>query len=348
MDYLRINPDMYNVPWSADQYNGMPYRTLGNSGLKASDIGLGTWKFGYPETGDGARVNESTAFGILDRAAEIGVTFWDTANRYNAASGNSERIIGKWFKMNPDQRRNIVLATKVFGGMDGKTPNHSGLSRLNIIESVYACLKRLQTDYIDLLYFHAFDASVPIEESLTAIEDIVAKGIVRYFAVSNFTVDQLEQYKACGKYISCRCRIIAVENYFNILFREEKNKPGVLSYCASNGLSYVAWEPLARGLLTGRYLNTDAKPGDRLYDEGEASLYGDKALETKIQRLYDLAKGWGVELSSMVLSYMLNLPGMGPVIPSVSSISQLEHNAAAAGLILSDEQCMQIKEVCGL
>jgi len=347
MDHLRINPDLYNVPWSADKYNGMPYRALGNSGLKASSIGLGTWKFGYPETGDGARVNESTALGILDRAAELGVTFWDTANRYNAASGNSERIIGKWFKMNPDQRRNIVLATKVFGGMDGRTPNHSGLSRLNIIESVNACLKRLQTDYIDLLYFHAFDASVPIEESLSAVEDIVGRGIVRYFAVSNFTTDQLEQYKACGKQLSSRCKVIAVENYFNILFGEEGNKPGVLSYCAANGLSYVAWEPLARGLLTGRYLNSDAKPGDRLYDEGEASLYGDKALKTKIQRLYDLSKGWGFDLSSMVLSYMLKIPGMGPVIPSVSSISQLEHNAAAAGLILSNEQCRQVREVCG-
>jgi len=345
MDYLRINQDLYNVPWSADKYNGMPYRALGNSGLKASSIGLGTWKFGYPETGDGARVNESTAFRILDRADELGITFWDTANRYNAASGNSERIIGKWFKMNPDQRRNIVLATKVYGGMDGRTPNHSGLSRLNIIESVYACLKRLQTDYIDLLYFHAFDASVPIEESLTTIEDIVGRDIVRYFAVSNFTVDQLEQYKNCGKHLSSRCKVIAVENYFNILFGEEQSKPDVLSYCAANGLSYVAWEPLARGLLTGRYLNSNAKPGDRLYDEGQTLLYEDKVLETKIQKLYDLSKGWGVELSCMVLSYMLKIPGMGPVIPSVSSISQLEHNAAAAGLILSEEQCMQIREI---
>lgn len=347
MDYLKINPDLYNVPWSANKYNGMPYRALGNSGLKASSIGLGTWKFGYPETGDGARVNEAAAMGILDRAAQLGVTFWDTANRYNAASGNSERIIGKWLKMNPDQRRNIVLATKVFGGMDGRTPNHSGLSRLNILESVYACLKRLQTDYIDLLYFHAFDAATPIEESLSTIEDMVGRGVVRYFAVSNFTAGQLEQYKACEKHLSSRCKVIAVENYFNILFGEERDKPDVLSYCAANGPSYVAWEPLARGLLTGRYLNSDAKPGDRLYDEGKASLYEDEALKTKIRRLYDLAESWGVELTPMVLSYMLKIPGMGPVIPSVSSISQLEQNAAAAGLLLSDGQCGQIREVCG-
>lgn len=347
MDYLSINTDLYNVPWQADKYNGMPYRALGNSGLKASNIGLGTWKFGYPETGDGARVNEQTALGILDRAAELGVTFWDTANRYNAASGNSERIIGKWFKRNPGQRRNIVLATKVCGGMDGRTPNHSGLSRLNIVESVYSCLRRLQTEYIDLLYFHMYDASVPVEESLSAIEDLVGRDIVRYFAVSNFTVDQLEQYKACGKHLSSRCKVIAVENYYNLLFGEERDKPGVLSYCTANGLSYVAWEPLARGLLTGRYLNADAKPGDRLYDEGKASLYEDKMLNTKIQRLYDLSKSWGMEMSCMVLAGMLKIPGMGPVIPSVSSISQLEHNAAAAGLVLSDEQSRQIRGVCG-
>src|SRR5512133_3479241 len=151
MDHLQPHPEHYNAPCVADTYNGMPYRAVGRSGLRASSVGLGTWKFGLPETGDGARVDEKTAYAIFDRAIELGVTFWDTANRYNAASGNSERLIGRWLATNPNQRRNVVIATKVFGGMDGHSPNHNRLSRTNILESVYACLERLQVDTIDLL-----------------------------------------------------------------------------------------------------------------------------------------------------------------------------------------------------
>ena len=166
------------TPWTTDSFNGMPYRFLGNSGLRVSNVGLGTWKFGFPETGDGARVDRENGLEMLDAALESGVTFWDTANRYNNASGNSERIIGEWFQNNPDQRRNIVLATKVFGGMDGLTPNHSRLSRANILDSVFASLERLKLDYIDLLYFHAYDPVIPVEESLCAVEDLIRKDLV--------------------------------------------------------------------------------------------------------------------------------------------------------------------------
>src|SRR5690625_2154018 len=110
MDYQKPNTGLYNIPFKINSFNGMPYRNLGLSGLSVSNIGLGTWKIGYPETGDGSRINEKDAFLLFDRAIELGVTFWDTANRYNGASGNSERIIGLWFKNNPSQRRNVVLA----------------------------------------------------------------------------------------------------------------------------------------------------------------------------------------------------------------------------------------------
>ena len=118
MDYLTPQTHLYNLPVTFDDFNGMPYRILGDSGLRVSIVGLGTWKIGYPETGDGARVNQETALKIFDRAVELGVTFWDTANRYNNSSGNSERIIGIWMNNNTDQRRNIVLATKLSGSME--------------------------------------------------------------------------------------------------------------------------------------------------------------------------------------------------------------------------------------
>src|SRR5690606_21627920 len=136
MDNNVGDPAFYNLPFKVNDFQQMPYRRLGNSGLNVSNVGLGTWKMGYPETGDGSRVIEATAFEIFDLAIELGVTFWDTANRYNNSSGNSERIIGKWLKNNASQRRNIVLATKLSGTMDGITPNHCGLSRTNILEAL--------------------------------------------------------------------------------------------------------------------------------------------------------------------------------------------------------------------
>ncbi len=273
------------------------------------------------------------------------MTFWDTANRYNAASGNSERVIGGWMRRNEDERRNIVLATKVFGGMDGRTPNHSGLSRGNILDSVYACLERLQVETIDVLYFHRFDPLVPIDESLCAVEDLVRQDLVRYFGVSNFAVDQLEHYRAVEQQVSPRCRVVAVQNQFDLLNGESPEHRGVLDYAARAGLSFVAWSPLALGLLTERYLDpSKTGKGDRLVDEGELSKVATPETMARLRRLADLAHAWGYELSQLALAYLLNLPGMGPVIPSSSSVKQLESNAAAGKIAFDEEQLKQIQE----
>src|SRR3989339_1802205 len=117
----------YGIDFNFDSFNGMPYLRLGGSGLRVARVGLGTWKFGYPERNDGSRIGRDMAFRIMDRALELGATFWDTANRYNESSGNSERVIGEWFREHSGERRNIVLATKMAGAMDGVTPNHCGL-----------------------------------------------------------------------------------------------------------------------------------------------------------------------------------------------------------------------------
>ncbi len=337
------HPELYDLPFRIEEFNGMPYRLLGSSGLRVSNVGLGLWKFGYPETGDGSRVDEKTAMAVFDRAIELGVTFWDTANRYNNASGNSERVIGSWLAANPDQRRNVIIGTKVFGAMDGRTPNHCWLSRANILDSVYACLERLRTDHIDLLYFHAYDPVTPVEESMAAVEDLMQRDMVRYFAVSNFTVDQVRLYQAVQQNLSVRCRIAAVQNKYDLLFGEQGDKAGVLDYCARSGVSFVAWSPLARGLLTERYLDVSkVGPGDRLYDEGGMGRCTPEVVE-KLRRLAGLAHEWGLELQQLALAYMLALPGMGPVIPAVSAVRQLESNAAAGKVVLSDAQKSQIR-----
>lgn len=346
MEDKNIDTQFYNIPFEIKSFNDMPYRTLGKSGLMVSDVGLGTWKMGYPQTGDGSRIDENTSFQILDRAIELGVTFWDTANRYNNASGNSERIIGSWFKNNPDQRRNVVLATKLSGAMDGLTPNHCGLSRTNIMEAVYASLERLQSDHIDVLYFHSFDTVTPPEESLQAIEDLVKQDLVRYFSVSNFTEKQLALYEASAQKLSSRVQILAIQNQYDILNGEGEGFSGSMKYAEKAGISFIAWSPMARGLLTDRYLDPKAAgPGDRLFDEG---LVEEKANEGTMQRLRSLSeisREADLELSQMVIAYMLSLPAMGPVIPSSSSVKQLESNAAASRVILSEKQKKKISEI---
>ena len=335
-----------NDRWTVDEFNGMPYRPLGNSGLRVANVGIGTWKFGYPEKGDGARVDEKTAHRIFDRAIEIGATFWDTANRYNNATGNSERVIGTWMRQNPSQRRNVILATKIYAPMDGVSPNHSRLSRLNIIESVHACLERLRADYIDLLYFHLFDATTPVEESLSAIEDLVREGVIRYFAVSNFTVDQLKLYQSFESRFSIRVRVLAVQNRFDVISLEDDKNPGVLDYCAQNGISFVAWSPLLKGLLTDKYQDiAGVGAGDRLYDEG--TLDSDREMYDfpRIQKLAFLSKKWSITLNQLVIAYMLSLPGMGPLIPSVSNVSQLESNARGGRITFSQEEILEIEEI---
>ncbi|HNT34937.1 MAG TPA: aldo/keto reductase, partial [bacterium] len=306
MDFTKPNPNLYGIPWSTDSFNEMPYRKLGTSGFRVPNIGLGTWKIGYPETGDGSRTDERTALQILDRSVEIGVTLWDTANRYNDSSGNSERIIGTWFANNPDQRRNIVVATKVFGGMDGITPNHSRLSRSNILESLYACLKRLRLEYVDILYFHAYDPDTPLDESLTAVEDLVQRDMVRYFAVSNFSTQQLKDAMHVASRLSSRCRIQAVQNRLDILDGEKKEHEGVLQLCAEAGVSFVPYSPLALGLLTEKYLDiSKVGKGDRLYDEDALSKVASKARLNKVRQLASLAHGLGLRLNELSLVYML-------------------------------------------
>lgn len=335
----------YGIPFILKDFNGMPFRNLGRSGLKVPNVGLGTWKVGYPGTNDGSRVTEDIAMKIFDLALELGVVLWDTANRYNNASGNSERIIGNWFQENPSQRRNITLATKLSGGMDGITPNHSGLSRTNIVESLYASLERLKVDYVDILYFHSFDETTPIDESVAAIEDLVRQDLVRYFAVSNFDINQINEYLSYGSKFSVRSKMIAVQNKYDILNGEDPAYQGVLKASEHNGISFVAWSPLGKGLLTDRYTDLSrVGRGDRLFDE---NLIDTITLREKecLNGLSSLAKEWGMRLNELVISYMLTLPGMGPIIPSSSSLEQLRSNAFGGKLILSEEQRIRILNI---
>jgi 1-deoxyxylulose-5-phosphate synthase len=200
-----------------------------------------------------------------------------------------------------------------------------------------------------MLYFHLYDKETPIEESLAAIEDLVQRDLVRYFGVSNFTVDHLEQYQAMEKRLSPRCRAVAVQNRLDILRGEQADKKGVLRFCADHGVSFVPYSPLAGGLLSDRYVDlSKVGRGDRLFDEGSLSKVAEQALLARQQALAALAHEWGIELSQLALAYMLTLPGMGSLIPAASTVQQLESNAQAGKITLSEEQKMLVRAIVEL
>ena len=275
------------------------------------------------------------------------MTFWDTANRYNNSSGNSERIIGKWFAANPSRRRDVQLATKIYSTMDGRTPNHCRLSRNSIMEAAYACLERLQTDWVDVLQFHWFDDLTPPEESLLAMEDLIAQDLVRYFGVSNFSVAQLEQYRVYED-IFRRAKIRSVQNQFDILYGESHERKGVIEYCAGKGLSFIPWSPLRWGLISERYLDrSKIKPGARLVDEHKVEQELTKPIARKLHELAELAHKWELTLTQLAIAFMLHMPGMGPVIPACSSPDQVAENAKAGKVTLKKQQVDAVGRILG-
>ena len=335
----------YGLDFLFDHFNGMPFINLGSSGLKVARIGLGTWKIGFPEREDGSRLGRDQAFKILDRALELGATFWDTANRYNESSGNSERVLGEWFRTHPEERRNIVLATKIGGAMDGVTPNHCGLSRANVLDSTYASLDRLGVGHIDLLQFHLVDPSTPIQESLEAVADLRSQDLIRYFGLSNAGVEDLQAYQEVAEKYRLPA-ICSVQNNFNPLTGTREGHEGMLEFCAAQNLSFIPYSPLSRGLLTNRYLKGQkVGKGDRLVDEGDLEEMTRGEVYDKLACLEELAKKEGLTIAQLSLAYMVQLPGMGPLIPSASNLEQLEENARAATVELAGDTLAELRTI---
>lgn len=324
------------------RYKDTCFNRAGKSGLKVSDIGVGCWKFGYPGRGDGSLTDERDAWRILDKALELGMTFWDTADRYNMMSGNSERILGRWFEANRDQRENVILATKVCGLMNGVTPNHEGLSRIHILDGVRHSLDRLKLDYVDLLQFHSPDPGTPVEESLAAVQDLMRQDRIRYLGLSNFTVDGIREFlrAADTRFLP---RIVTVQNRYNALDGEHAAHNGVVDFCAEAGLGLIPYSPLAQGTLTGRYLDREPAPGDRIHDEGAiAAATGAKA-RSVCQTLTEIGARHGRNCAQTALAWLLSHPAVCTVIPTPRTVRQLEDNHGATGYRLTDEEMAQVR-----
>lgn len=314
---------------------GVKYRRLGNSGLKVSEISLGSW-LTY-----GGYVAREQAVATITKAYALGINFFDTANIY--MHGEAEKVVGEALRSYP--RESYVLATKVWGPM-GDGPNDRGLSRKHIIEQCEASLKRLGTDYIDVYYCHAFDEDTPMEETLRAMDDLVRQGKVLYVGVSNWSAAQIaEAVSIVDKYLLHR--IVANQPLYNMFAREIEKE--IVPLCARHGIGQVVYSPLAQGVLAGKYRTVDDAPaGSRSADKrgGEAvqSWLKEENLR-KVERLRPIAEALGLSLAQLALAWVLRLPHVSSAIIGASRPEQVEENVKASGAVIPEETLKQMEEI---
>lgn len=315
----------------------MQYRQLGRAGVRVSTIALGSW-LTY-----GSAVAEEAATQCIHRAYELGINFFDTANAYNR--GAAEQVVGRALK--DFSRDSFVLATKVYFPM-GEGPNDHGLSRKHIMEQCHASLRRLGTDYIDLYQCHRYDAETPLEEVLRALDDLVTQGKVLYVGVSEWSATQLADAVYTARELNLD-RIASNQPIYNMLQRYIERE--VLPLCEREGIGQVVFSPLSQGILTGKYKpGQQPEQGSRAADpESNAfmqDLMNDKVL-TAVQNLQTLAQQSGYTLSQMALAWVLRQSMVSAAIIGASRPQQVEENAKASEITLSDDLLHHIDEILG-
>jgi aryl-alcohol dehydrogenase-like predicted oxidoreductase len=312
----------------------MEMRRLGRNGLEVPALCLGTMTFGF-------QADEPHSVEILDAAFERGLTFLDTADAYPLGGsldtvGATEAIIGRWMKARGNRDR-IILATKCFAPMR-RGPNASGLSRQHIIESIDATLKRLQTDYVDLYQAHAFDPRVPIEESLRAFDDLIRAGKVRYVGCSNYPAWRLGQALAAADRLEL-ARYASLQPRYNLLYREIETE--LLPLARAEGLGVLVYNPLAGGMLSGKYRRDQGPQPDTRFTLGSAGgmyqgRYWHDAYFDAVESLGALLRERGASLPSVAVSWVLRQSGITSAIIGVSRVDQLDANVAAPGVAWDD------------
>jgi aryl-alcohol dehydrogenase (NADP+) len=308
----------------------MNYRTLGKTGIKVSPYCLGAMMFGgqgNPDHDDSVR--------IIHKALDAGINFIDTADRYS--QGESEEIVGKALK---GRRDDIVLATKVHGPM-GEDPNQQGNSRRWLIREVEASLRRLQTDYIDLYQIHRPSPDTDIEETLSALTDLMRSGKVRAIGSSTFPASEIVE----AQWVAERrglARFRVEQPPYSILNRGIERE--VLSVCRRYGMGVMVWSPMAKGMLTGRY-----RKGQPLPDSLRVKVFGkqmsDEGRLDAVEQLVVVAREAGVPLTHLALGFVMAHPGVTSAIIGPRTMEQLEDLLAGVEVALDDEILDEIDKI---
>lgn len=299
----------------------MKYRLLGHSGLKVSELALGTMGFG---TEWNWGVDQDASFKILDTYANAGGNFLDTANRYT--EGSSERIIGEYVKSNRDH---FVIATKYSLHDNLTNVNASGNNRKNMFRSLHESLKRLQTDHVDILYLHIWDFLTPIEEIMRGFQDLIAQGKVNYIAISDTPAWIVSAAQAQAQCLGWN-KLVALQIEYSLIQRTPERE--LIPMAQHYGMTVMPWAPLAGGALTGKYLKGDK---GRIPDQSKRLNERSIAI-TKV--VMEVAAEMGVEPSQVALKWVMQKPFSSIPIVGATKISQIEENLKTVALTLSPEQ----------
>jgi 1-deoxyxylulose-5-phosphate synthase len=312
----------------------MRFTKFGPTGMDVSVICLGCMSFGDPERGKHEwSLPEAESREIIKAALDAGINFFDTANVYS--DGSSEEIVGRALADMAD-RDEIVLATKVHGRMR-PGPNGGGLSRKAILGEIDHSLERLGTDYVDLLQIHRWDYETPIEETLEALNDVVASGKARYIGASSMFAWQFAKALATSD-LNGWARFVSMQDHYNLLYREEERE--MLPLCADQEIGVIPWSPLARGRLTRPW---DAETARTETDEFGATLYRDED-EQIVTRTLEVAERLGRSPAQVGLAWLLSNPVVTAPIVGVTKPKHLEDAIAAVDLDLPDDAIAALEE----
>jgi 1-deoxyxylulose-5-phosphate synthase len=303
----------------------LQYTTLGRTGIRVSRVCLGTMVF-HPQVGEGA------SHRIMDKALDLGINFFDTADIYQ--EGIVEEFVGNWL---PSRRQQVVLATKVRGRM-GPGQNDTGLSRLHIMRGVEDSLRRLRTDYIDLYQVHAPDDQTPIETTMRALDDLVRQGKVRAIGCSNYAAWELCKALWVSDKLGLE-RFESAQPCYSLLYRQPEAE--LFPLCQAEQVGVMVYEPMAAGLLSGKF-RWDGKPGAGTRYDLRGETYRNRFwFEPNFQivdKLRPLAAQGGRSMAQFALAWILGNPAVTSVISGVTSVAQLEENAEVADHPLTPDE----------
>lgn len=309
----------------------MQYRRLGRTGLKVSEVSLGSWLT------FGESVDEEVARRCIETAYDEGINFFDTANVY--ARGRAEEVVGRALARYP--RSSYVLASKVYFPM-GEGPNDRGLSRKHILEQCEASLKRLGTDYLDIYYCHRFDEETPLDETLRALDDLVTQGKVHYIGVSQWTAAQITDAVRTADILHLD-PIAVNQPYYNLLIRDLEKE--ILPTCERFGIGIVPFSPLAEGVLTGKYRPgekpTEGRARDLSVSRRLERLWSDEVLR-RVESLRPIAERNELTMAQLALAWLLSRPQVSSVLTGASRPEHVKENAAASGRLLPADDLEEI------
>jgi len=319
----------------------MEYVKLGNTGLEVSKFCLGCMSYGQSDSGVmkwAWTLSEEDSRPFIKSALEAGVNFFDTANVYS--HGESERVLGRALR-DYAARDDVVVATKVYMPM-GQGPNRKGLSRKVIFSEIDNSLERLGMDYVDLYIIHRFDYDTPLEETLEALNEVVRSGRARYIGASSMFAWQF--MKALGLQRACGwAQFISMQNYYNLLYREEERE--MIPLCRAEGIGLTPWSPLARGKLA-RPWQDEAETARAKTDAFAQKLYPKSAHLDKpvVDRLIEVSKARGDSPAQVALAWMFQKPGMTSPVIGATKAKHLDDAIGALSIKLSDDEIAQLEE----